>query len=449
MKRFAILRRVAVLACLTLIEASCGNTFRPVVIIVPTPPPDPKGTHAAFLITNNGPFNPGAAMQIDVSGDTNVGVATVGIEPNFALVQPPGGRVIVSNGGNSAVSGTDSVTIFNPSTFTSIGLPLTISLPSGSHPVYIAATSSNEFYVANAGTSTVAAVSSVTNTVSMIIPLDPVFGANPFALAQTPDTKKVYVISTGAAGSLGGITSIATVDNTVTNVISGGGVDNPVAIAIRSDSQRAYVLNKGNGDLTVINTFDDSLIANSISAGAGADFMTYDSNLNRLYIANPVLNTVTVLNAAVDPPAVLTTVPLSSVAGAGNPISVAPLPDGTRFYVLSEQLGNTCPPGVAAPCVATQLTVFNANDYSYRKTIPLPTVTEMPACQSVRFRFSAVASADSSRVYVGNCDAGAASIVRTSDDTFVLNLVAPSGVCTEVGCTVPPPQKPVLVIAGS
>jgi hypothetical protein len=35
------------------------------------------------------------------------------------------------------------------------------------------------------------------------------------------------------------------------------------------------------------------------------------------------------------------------------------------------------------------------------------------------------AAADSSRVYVGNCDAGNTTIIRTSDNTEVLNMPAP------------------------
>ena len=39
-------------------------------------------------------------------------------------------------------------------------------------------------------------------------------------------------------------------------------------------------------------------------------------------------------------------------------------------------------------------------------------------------------AADSTRVYVSNCDAGGVSSIRTTDDTYVLNLTAPQGIFT-------------------
>ena len=66
----------------------------------------------------------------------------------------------------------------------------------------------------------------------------------------------------------------------------------------------------------------------------------------------------------------------------------------------------------------------------------------------VRFRVSSAASADSTKVLVGKCDAGSTTVIRTSDDTPVLELPAP------LGSTTPPnggnalPQNPVFVLAG-
>ena len=48
----------------------------------------------------------------------------------------------------------------------------------------------------------------------------------------------------------------------------------------------------------------------------------------------------------------------------------------------------------------------------------------------VRFRVSSAASADSTKVLVGKCDAGSTTVIRTSDDTPVLDLPAPPGTST-------------------
>ena len=45
----------------------------------------------------------------------------------------------------------------------------------------------------------------------------------------------------------------------------------------------------------------------------------------------------------------------------------------------------------------------------------------------VRFRVSSAASADSTKVMVGKCDAGSTTVIRTSDDTPVLDMPAPLG----------------------
>src|SRR5579885_1975439 len=70
-----------------LIEASCGDYYRPVAFpIVPTPP-NPAQTHIAVVITGNGVNNPGASTTIDVSGDSAVSQSSVGIMPAHALLR--------------------------------------------------------------------------------------------------------------------------------------------------------------------------------------------------------------------------------------------------------------------------------------------------------------------------------------------------------------------------
>jgi hypothetical protein len=46
-------------------------------------------------------------------------------------------------------------------------------------------------------------------------------------------------------------------------------------------------------------------------------------------------------------------------------------------------------------------------------------------CAALRFRISAAASADSTRVYLASCDAGGVASVHTSDNSYVVTLNAP------------------------
>jgi hypothetical protein len=56
------------------------------------------------------------------------------------------------------------------------------------------------------------------------------------------------------------------------------------------------------------------------------------------------------------------------------------------------------------------------------------------------------AAADSSRLYVGNCDAGNVAIIQTLSDTMLLQLPAPQSATFSKGT--PLPQNPVFVVAG-
>ena len=118
----------------------------------------------------------------------------------------------------------------------------------------------------------------------------------------------------------------------------------------------------------------------SISVGAGANYMVYDGKLNRIYVTNPVANTVTALNASADPPAVAFTLPV-----AAGPTTVAVLPDGSRVYAVSSSKTPPCTsdPSDTQVCISTGVTVINAGDGSVRKTIPLEsTVSITEAAQS-------------------------------------------------------------------
>src|ERR1700680_5204542 len=91
---------VAAIALATWLEISCGQVYRPVVIPVSITPPNPANFHAVFGISANVPFNPGTALQIDVSGDTSIGVANLGVNPTHAVILPNNSRVFVAGAGS-------------------------------------------------------------------------------------------------------------------------------------------------------------------------------------------------------------------------------------------------------------------------------------------------------------------------------------------------------------
>jgi len=326
MKRFLWLGFVLLVY---LICSGCGDTFRP--IIIPNPPtfPNPAAAHTVVSINNNGTVVPGSAMVVDVSGDTDVSIANVGLAPVHA-VQQSAGVVLVAN---HSVSGAlaDSVTKL---TFgnTVIANTTTITMPPNSAPNFVATTESNQAYVLLPAIASVAVISTTLNTIVATLAV----GNNPDAMAETPNGQKLYV----ANQADNTISAFNTVDRSSRAVT--GSFNGPLWMVARSDSQRLYVLN-GNGVVSTIDTTStagpDSVIPSDISV-PGAIYMVYDGNLNRLYI--PAGNQLTILDVSQSIPALLATIPVPSFSlpNNQNPVpaiatAVAALPDGSRAYVSS------------------------------------------------------------------------------------------------------------------
>ncbi len=393
--------RAAAILVLMAICTSCGQTYRPVATPISPNPPNPNFAHLELVLSGNGADHPGASTAIDVSGDTAVSQSTVGLMPVHATTAQNGFRVYVANSGDGTVS------TFSPSSPTPV---TTVSLPAGpppastqALPVFVHTTENDLVWVADAANNRVDAILTGNNVVAYQIAV----GTNPVALAETPNQLRLYAANMGSGGGGGSVTSINPSDRSVNPPIGNATWVSPVSVAARSDSGRAYVLDQGSGLVSAIDTSSDSVV-NSVSVGVGANFMLYDPTRNRIYVSNPAANTVTYLDASTD---ALTPV----VIPVANPISVAALPDGTRAYVTSAS--------VSGGNVTSRVTVINASNGSIRSTIPLTTAAQV--CASNPFELSIAAAADSSRVYVGNCDVGNVAIIQTSNDTLLLQMPAP------------------------
>jgi YVTN family beta-propeller protein len=384
------------------------------------------------VLSDNGASNGGSSTQIDVSGDTNAGVVRLGLNPvHAALLLPNATRVYVANFGDDTVSTYQSSINGQP-----VGVPSTITLPAGSKPIHVFSSESGTMYVANSGTGTVGVISAGSNVLLQLVPV----GSNPVALAETPNGTKLYSINQGSNN----VTAIATVDHSVAATIPVG--SSPVAAAARSDNAFVYVLNQGSSNLSVIDTSTDSVSVTQ-PTGAGASSLFYDKRRNRLYVTNAAANSVSIFDVSVNPPrcAAPLTLPACELPlgpGTANPLFATALSDGSRAYVLSSQL--------AGGSVQAALTVIDQLSNTVRKTISLNPIPVIPTCPlSVGSRIAMASSPDGSRIYVASCDAGATTILRTSDDTPVLNLPSPVSAQNPPGPGLPPPpQNPVFVLTG-
>src|ERR1039458_740433 len=458
MKRFLWLGFVLFLY---VICSGCGDTFRP--IIIPNPPvfPNPKAAHTVVSINDNGTVVPGSAMVLDVSGDTNMSVVSVGLAPVHAVQQSASEVLVVNHSVTGAVA--DSITKLNFSSVV-IGSTNTISLPPNSAPNFVATTESSQAYVLLPGyvPPSVEVVNTDSNSLVATIPV----GNNPVAMAETPNSQKLYVANQGDNT----ISAFNTKDRSMRPLDLNGlsPFSAPLWVIARSDSQRVYVLNgnSGNAFLSTIDTTDtvgDKVvdILDSSSIPPLAAYLLYDGHLNRLYI--PGGNQLTMLDVSQPTPVVLTggaiTIPTvqPTSRGAGDPcsgtatatlntVAVAALPDGSRAYVGSyyEDLSdNICP----------QVTVIDVASNTIKSYFAVPGFPAYDALCSptiqpprVRFRLTMAAGGDSSRAYLASCDGGNVNVIDTSSDTYILNLPAPIG--SRSGGQFNLPQNPVFLMAG-
>jgi YVTN family beta-propeller protein len=463
-------------------------------------PPTPANFHAVFGISLNVPSYPGGAMQIDVGGDSIIGetptsdksAPNLGNNPTHATILPNDSRVFVASAGGVMAGGVDVVSSFAPAfqanTATGLGAVSTIPLPTGSLPVFLNTTQSGFLYVANFGTNSVSAINTFSNAVTNTATV----GTNPVALAETPNGLKIYVANQGSNS----VSSLNTLDLSPNTVTGFTGVT-PVWVVARSDSQKVYVLTQGDGQLVTIDTATDT-VTSSLPVGVGANFISYDPNLNRLYVTNPATGTAYVFSVSGgtnDTPSQLAAIsfPLSSSlcpsgCTAVSPVSLTALPDGSRFYVATYQTATSCPDafvGAASACVIPGLSVFDANNFALKSTLKLLTdppfsanltantyqyaVPPVAACASAtpyspsttRFRVFTTAAFDSSRVYVSMCDAGAIAIVDatsantnnsggnpTPADTLITDLPAAFSAGAIQPNGEPPNQNPIFLLSG-
>jgi YVTN family beta-propeller protein len=446
----------------------CGEVFRPIAQPIPLPSPSPAATHFVASISSNGSSNgalsSGAISRIDVSGDSLASVIATGVAPLVAALTANGTKIYVANSGEDTISAA-STTGSGPAT--TIGL-IQLCDASGcapSRPVFVASTENGKMYVANAGNGTVSVINTTSDVVVSTVAVDPAFAqspqplpnrsANPVALAETPDSSKIYSVNQGT----GTVTSISTVDDTVLKVVTVG--SSPVWALSRSDSARIYVLDT-SGTIDVIDTLSDTVISSSASAGAGANFMFYDKVFNRLYVTNPALGQVAIFNVATDPPTPVGASPVAISAAPSSPCSPPPLPaavsvlaDGSRAYVAAYQRD---PSG----SVCTQVSVIDGGTVRVTKVIPVSQSTEaaQTGCAATRFRVFVASSGGGTnsnfKVYVSQCDAGSVAVIDTfavsggpdphSSDVVMATLNAP--LSSFPGNLIPPPQNPVFLVAG-
>ena len=335
-------RRMCWLAAMvvgTLICLSCGQVYRPVVIPISTIPPNPANFHAVFAVSANTSLNVGSTFQIDVSGDSNIGQTSVGVNPTHAAILPTNARVFVASAGANLCAGTtDVVTAFNPANDSSVssglGQSIIFTLPNvgnGSQSSTITAISEagnlvtvtlsapisnaavNGFItITNAGGGSNAlayngcfAITSVAgNTIQYVNPtagLAATTGgtaATPSFCSYLPDyvattqNNAAFVANYGTENtpncgraSTDSVASLSSISNTITNIAYLPAGSHPVAMAETPNAQNLYVLQQGSNTVTDLSPIDLSPITSvPIPVGNSPTWIATRTDGQRIYV---------------------------------------------------------------------------------------------------------------------------------------------------------------------
>jgi YVTN family beta-propeller protein len=394
LRRLSVFISTLLLFVLVILLASCGDTYRPVVIPIPQPGGDPQAQHYAVVVNNNNGLpadltsgkGPSAA-QIDVSGDTNLGDRRTGLGPVHAAISASFLAYVV-NQADDTVS-TFGLLVSNP-TITTVGLER------NSDATYVAASGTLGF-VSETALNRVAIIDSNLTAAKSFIDV----GAAPGALAATSDGRKVYVANTGD----GTVTDISVQDNSVLgSPIPVGGV--PTSMALQASNTFLFVVNSTGGSFSVIDTSTDKEVQR-FSGLSNPSQVVWDDKLQRVYVLNSGSNTVNIYNGAAPSLTLLRTVNLQA-----SPLGIAVLDNGTKFYVLL----NGAPGSVA---------VYNTQSFQQTATVPVQfspvSIAAAPGSSKVYVVNMAGDAPTASATVTPKFPTGSLSIINTSNDT-VLNL---------------------------
>jgi hypothetical protein len=350
----------------TVLCLSCGQVYRPVVVPIGNNPPNPANFHAVFGITNNVAPNPGTAMQIDVSGDSNIGQASMGINPTHAATVPNNSRIFVTSAGSTVMGPNgqlagfpDVITSFSPaadiSTATGLGSPVVFTLPNTGPNQSAAITSiveappPSQLVTVTLSTPLLQAAAGGQVIISgVVIPgaTSPGgYNGNFLILSVSGNTITYDDPTTGLASASGGTASVPLptfcsyqpdfVTTTQTNAVyvANYGVETPTM----GSGQTPNCTLTSTDSVAALNVTNDTISQIAyLPAGSHPILMAETPNGENLYVVNQgdgVSVPASVMN--------LSTTDLSTTATVQLGVNVKPgwiamRPDGQRVYVLTE-----------------------------------------------------------------------------------------------------------------
>ena len=392
--------------------SGCGNQYRPVVTpIAPTgPAPQPTAYVVAFsqpgLNTQTGTSSPcpgtaytqpGVVTLLDVSGDSVMAQALVGNGPLTFALDSTGSTAFSTNCDGTVSTVPLSTTLQTKNV-------LTTTLPQGTTgntlPTNLLAMLGGQ-YVVEQNRTAIGALTGSPSSLKQEIPVAP----SVVNVIGSSSSQYIYAISQGNITNGSGVTwgqcdpnsgavpttngeadGIEVATNTVDQRLPVGVC--PVYGLMTADSRRTFILNRGSGTLTVIDSAKNQLDTDSaslymknatINVGKGPVYADIYAPSSLLVTANYDDDSISIINVSINGPVegytdtanfgqVLATVKLKP---GSHPAAVTVLQDGSRAYVADEGDGTVTVVNLSSFTVQSVLQV-NGHPRSIASTYNAP-----------------------------------------------------------------------------
>ena len=429
-------------AALLSLLAGCGNSYRPVVTAIS--PVGPAGQPAKYAVAISQPTSTGAGLITitDVSGDSVLTTTAIGNGPYFLNTDYLAGTTNVSNGYTLNTDGTFNTFDISPSLISSQVLSATLD-PGGKPNSIISfaagtAAGSASVYVTQPARGTVAQFSRLTTGLTEIqeIPVP----ANPVYTVGVTGSARVYALSQGTAGGVGQATAIETANtvNTVSNTIAVGRT--PVYGVMTADTRRVFIMNQGDGTVSVINAQTNQLDTpiNTIVVGTAPVWVDLVPTRNELAVLNagngttqgsvsivsiPLCSaTSAATNPNCDPTNPIDAVGFGQVL-ATIPVGLSPsvvtvLQDGTQAFVANSGSTVTCPSNLPTTAIPPSLGCGTVSVINLETNT---VVAMIPVAGHPTF-IASTTGTPTGKVYVTSTETSLMTVLRTDIDavqTFV------------------------------
>ncbi len=428
LKRILGLSAVAYCAVL----GGCGGQYRPVVTPVSPTGPAPQPQSFLLVTTNTGADAPGLANVFDGSGDTLLTQASVGNGPVAATLNVTGSPAVTANTDGTVSSYDPSTTLRSNlvQTSTLIGTQTAGAQTQAAQPYNMISTAQDLFIALPQAQSPVAAVlQNNTSGVYQLVQELPL-AASPVNFAGNSNSQRIYAISQDngsnsvAFGACENPSSVSTPGQVAAIETSTLSISRTLPVGVcpvygigSTDNLRTYILNRGSGTVTVINTQFNELDSTpnrqnlnpatgtltlpppagstGSSFKAGPVFADYYQPTQQLVTANYDSNTISIINVSLDiygndGPLFGQTV---TIPVGNGPAALTILRDGSRVYVANQK--------------DSTVTVVNLTTFQVEATIPV---------QGHPFSIASIYSTPFGQVFVIPSDQPYMTVIRTDTD---------------------------------